>query len=43
VWLNGNGFPCLPRIEPTEVAVAFAAFLAGLRTAWQSGEVRPTA
>jgi hypothetical protein len=35
----------LPGTEPTETAVPvpLATFLAGLRTAWQSGEVRPTA
>jgi hypothetical protein len=32
-----------PGAEPTETAVPLAIFLAGLRTAWQSGEVRPTA
>ena len=32
-----------PESGETDVAVPMAAFLAGLRTAWQSGEVRPTA
>ncbi len=38
-----DGAVPLPGTEPTEAAVPIAAFLAGLRTAWQSGEVRPTA
>jgi hypothetical protein len=33
----------LPGTEPTEAAVPIATFLSGLRTAWQLGEVRPTA
>lgn len=37
------GLPAGPATADTKDTVPIAAFLAGLRTAWQQGEVRPTA
>ena len=37
------GLPAGPATAGTKDTVPIAAFLAGLRTAWQQGEVRPTA